>query len=160
MNHVITYKAKSHLHNILNKQPKLPYERCSNCHPLPGDEVIGFCSESGTITLHRRDCKSAIRLASQKGDDIVAVSFEENPDFLYPAKISITAIDRYHLLSDIMTCITDHLHLSLNYISTKCTDQIVSCIMDFSVHSAAELQEVISQISAIEGVDEVKQRLD
>ncbi len=160
LNHVITYKAKSHLHNILNKQPKLPYERCSNCHPLPGDEVIGFCSESGTITLHRRDCKSAIRLASQKGDDIVAVSFEENPDFLYPAKISITAIDRYHLLSDIMTCITDHLHLSLNYISTKCTDQIVSCIMDFSVHSAAELQEVISQISVIEGVDEVKQRLD
>ena len=160
LNHVITYKAKSHLHNILNKQPKLPYERCTNCHPLPGDEVIGFCSESGTITLHRRDCKSAIRLASQKGDDIVAVTFEENPDFLYPAKISITAIDRYHLLSDIMTCITDHLHLSLNYISTKCTDQIVSCIMDFSVHSAAELQEVISQISAIEGVDEVKQRLD
>lgn len=160
LNHVITYKAKSQLHNILNKLPKLPYERCTNCHPLPGDEVIGFCSESGTITLHRRDCKSAIRLASQKGDDIVAVTFEENPDFLYPAKISITAIDRYHLLSDIMTCITDHLHLSLNYISTECTDQIVNCIMDFSVHSAAELQEVISQISAIEGVDEVKQRLD
>ena len=81
-------------------------------------------------------------------------------DFLYPAKISITAIDRYHLLSDIMDCITDHLHLSLNYITTECVDQIVTCTMDFSVHSAAELQEVISQISAIDSVDEVKQRLD
>ena len=160
LDNVITYKAKSQLHNILNKQPKLPYERCKNCHPLPGDEVIGFRSDDGSITLHRRDCKSAIRLASQKGDDIMAVSFEENKDFLYPAKISITAIDRYHLLSDIMDCITDHLHLSLNYITTECVDQIVTCTMDFSVHSAAELQEVISQISAIDSVDEVKQRLD
>ena len=160
LDNVITYKAKSQLHNILNKQPKLPYERCKNCHPLPGDEVIGFRSDDGSITLHRRDCKSAIRLASQKGDDIMAVNFEENKDFLYPAKISITAIDRYHLLSDIMDCITDHLHLSLNYITTECVDQIVTCTMDFSVHSAAELQEVISQISAIDSVDEVKQRLD
>ena len=160
LDNVITYKAKSQLHNILNKQPKLPYERCKNCHPLPGDEVIGFRSDDGSIILHRRDCKSAIRLASQKGDDIMAVNFEENKDFLYPAKISITAIDRYHLLSDIMDCITDHLHLSLNYITTECVDQIVTCTMDFSVHSAAELQEVISQISAIDSVDEVKQRLD
>ena len=160
LDNVITYKAKSHLHNILNKLPKLPYERCKCCHPLPGDEVIGFRSDDGSVTLHRRDCKLAIRLASQKGDDIMAVNFEENKDFLYPAKISITAIDRYHLLSDIMDCITDNLHLSLNYITTECVDQIVTCTMDFSVHSAAELQEVISQISAIDSVDEVKQRLD
>lgn len=160
LNHVSTYKAKSYLHNILNKQKRLEYIRCENCHPLPGDEVIGFKAEDGTITLHRRDCKSAIRLASQKGDDIVAVNFDEDMDFLYPAKISITAIDRYHLLSDIIDCVTNRLRLSLNNIITSCKDQIVTCLMDFSVHSAAELQEVISQISVIDSVDEVKQRID
>lgn len=157
LNHVRTYKAKSHLHGILNKQKQIPYLRCENCHPLPGDEVIGFKLEDGTIKLHRRDCKSAIRLASQRGDDIVAVNFEEDMDFLYPAHIIVTAIDRYHLLCDLIDCITNNLKLSLTKIVTESIDEIVTCSMDFKVHSSAELMQAISHISAIESVEEVKQ---
>lgn len=156
LDHVRTYKAKTHLHSLLNKQKKIPYERCTNCHPLPGDEVIGFKAEDGTITLHRRDCKTAIRLASQHGDDIVAVNFEEDASFLYPVGIVVTAIDRYHLLSDLIDSITNHLRLSLTRILTECVDEIVTCSMKFNVHSSAELLEVIANISAIEGVEEVK----
>ena len=160
LQHVSTYKAKSRLNSILNKQRKLPYERCENCHPLPGDEVIGFKKEDGSIIVHRRDCKSAIRLASQHGDDIIPVNFEEDSDFLYPVKINIKAVDRYHLLIDIVECITNKLKLSLSHIATECTDEIVTCSVTFFVHSSAELQEVISNISDIESVDEVSQRIE
>ncbi len=160
LQHVSTYKAKSHLNSILNKQPKLEYERCENCHPLPGDEVIGFVKEDGGVIVHRRDCKSAIRLASQHGDDIVAVNFEENKDFLYPVKVNIVAIDRYHLLIDIVDCITNKLKLSLSHIHTESNDEIVSCSAIFTVHSSAELQEVITSLSQIEGVDEVNQKIE
>lgn len=160
LEHVITYKAKSRLNSILSKQRKLPYERCENCHPLPGDEVIGFKKEDGSIIVHRRDCKSAIRLASQHGDDIIPVNFEEDSDFLYPVKINITAVDRYHLLIDVVECITNKLKLSLSHIATECTDEIVTCSATFFVHSSAELQEVISNISDIDGVDEVSQRIE
>ena len=160
LQHVSTYKAKSRLNSILNKQRKLPYERCENCDPLPGDEVIGFKKEDGSIIVHRRDCKSAIRLASQHGDDIIPVNFEEDNDFLYPVKINIKAVDRYHLLIDIVECITNKLRLSLSHISTECVDEIVTCSATFSVHSSAELQEVISNISDIDGVDEVSQRIE
>ncbi|MBQ3623077.1 MAG: bifunctional (p)ppGpp synthetase/guanosine-3',5'-bis(diphosphate) 3'-pyrophosphohydrolase [Bacteroidaceae bacterium] len=156
LNHVRTYKAKSHLHGIINKQKKIPFIRCMNCHPLPGDEVIGFKSEDGTITVHRRDCKSAIRLASQRGDDIVAVNFEEDMSFVYPVRIVVTAIDRYHLLSDLIDCITNRLKLSLTRILTECVDEIVTCSMDFKVHSSKELMQVITHISDIESVEEVK----
>lgn len=160
LQHVSTYKAKSHLNSILNKLPKLEYERCENCHPLPGDEVIGFVKEDGGVIVHRRDCKSAIRLASQHGDDIVAVNFEENKDFLYPVKVNIVAIDRYHLLIDIVDCITNKLKLSLSHIHTESNDEIVSCSAIFTVHSSAELQEVITSLSQIEGVDEVNQKIE
>lgn len=156
LNHVRTYKAKSHLHGIINKQKKIPFIRCMNCHPLPGDEVIGFKSEDDTITVHRRDCKSAIRLASQRGDDIVAVNFEEDMSFVYPVRIVVTAIDRYHLLSDLIDCITNRLRLSLTRIFTECVDEIVTCSMDFKVHSSKELMQVITHISDIESVEEVK----
>ena len=160
LDHVMTYKAKTHLHSVLSKQKKIPYIRCSSCNPLPGDEVIGFKDENGNVTLHRRDCKAAIRLASQRGDDIVAVNFEEDNDFLFPVNIVVTAVDRYHLLIDLLDCITNRLKLSMNSIKTDSIDEIVTCSMSFYVHSSKELQEAIIGISAIESVEEVKHITD
>lgn len=160
LKHVSTYKAKTHLSRILNKQRKLVYQRCENCHPLPGDEVIGFKNDDDRIIVHRRDCKSAIRLASQRGDDIVPVVFEEDKEFLYPVKIDIVAVDRYHLLIDLVDCITNRMKLSLTHIHSESHDEIVTCSAIFTVHSSAELQEVISSISEIEGVDEVNQTIE
>ena len=157
---VSTYKAKTRINNFLNKQRKLQYDRCESCRPLPGDEVIGFKNPDGSVSIHRRDCKVAIRLASQRGDDIVAVNFEEDREFMYPVKIDIVVIDRYHLLVDLIDCITNKLQLSLTRISTESRDSIGYCTMEFPVHSSAELQEVISNISKIEGVEEVKQSVE
>ena len=157
---VSTYKAKTRINNFLNKQRKLQYDRCESCRPLPGDEVIGFKNSDGSVSIHRRDCKVAIRLASQRGDDIVAVNFEEDREFMYPVKIDIVVIDRYHLLVDLIDCITNKLQLSLTRISTESRDSIGYCTMEFPVHSSAELQEVISNISKIEGVEEVKQSVE
>ena len=158
LDHVVTYKAKRNLRTMLNRQKKISYIRCPNCRPLPGDEVIGFKDRFDKITLHRRDCRSAIRQASHDGDAIVAVNFEEDCHFLYPACISIYAIDRYHLLIDLVDCITNKLKLSIISLSSTTEDEIVNCTIEFNVHSSRELHEVIEHIAAIEGVDEVKQK--
>lgn len=160
LNHVSTFKAKSHINNFLNKQRKIDFVRCDLCRPLPGDEVIGFKEPDGTITIHRRDCKAAIRLASQRGDDIVAVNFEEDKEFLYPVRVDIVAVDRYHLLVDLVDCITNKLQLSLTNISSRTDDEIVYCTLVFRVHSSGELQEVLRHVSQIEGVDEVQQSIE
>ena len=157
---VSTFKAKSHINSFLHKQRRLEFNRCRNCRPLPGDEVIGFKEPDGTITIHRRDCKAAIRLASQRGDDIVAVNFEEDKEFLYPVRVDIVAIDRYHLLVDLVDCITNKLQLSLTNITSKSDDEIVYCTLVFRVHSSNELQTVLRHISQIEGVDEVQQSIE
>ena len=157
---VSTFKAKSHINSFLHKQRRLEFNRCGNCRPLPGDEVIGFKEPDGTITIHRRDCKTAIRLASQRGDDIVAVNFEEDKEFLYPVRVDIVAIDRYHLLVDLVDCITNKLQLSLTNITSRSDDEIVYCTLVFRVHSSSELQTVLSHISQIEGVDEVQQSIE
>ena len=157
---VLGFKAKTRISAYLHKQPKLQYDRCESCRPLPGDEVIGFKNPDGTVSIHRRDCKVAIRLASQRGDDIIAVNFEEDKEFLYPVKIDIVAIDRFHLLVDLVDCITNKLRLCLNRIRTESTDEIGFCSMEFGVHSSAELQEVINSISCIDGVEEVKQSIE
>jgi GTP pyrophosphokinase len=156
MEYVSTYRAKRYLRGYFATLPRLEYERCEQCHPLPGDEVVGFKDSDGSITLHKRDCPAAIRQASQHGDSIISVNFEENEAFLYPVRIRITGIDRYHLMSDLIDCITDRLHLFMSSLATENIDRIAICTIDFSVHSLLELQTAMESIGKIEGIDEVK----
>ncbi len=155
IDHVLTYKAKRHLRSYLSSVNHIEYKRCPHCHPLPGDEVIGFKDGNGSITLHKRDCPTAIRLASQQGDSILAIDFNEDGRYLYPVRVQVLGIDRYHLLSDLIDCITERLRLSINKLSTETIDRIAVCAIDFAVHSANELDTAIKSISVIKGVDEV-----
>ena len=159
LEHVSTYKARKYISSHLSRRTVSVYMRCPHCHPLPGDEVIGFRNADGSIQVHKRNCQTAIRLASQDGDSIVAVSFDENPTCLYPVRIRVRAIDRYHLLSDLVECITEKLHLSMISLRTETSDNIGVCTIDFSVHSMNELQTVMDSIGTLPGVDEV-QRID
>ena len=155
IDHVLTYKAKRHLRSYLSTVSDIEHQRCPNCHPLPGDEVIGFKADDGKVILHKRNCPSAIRMASQQGDSILAIEFKENEHFLYPVRVQIRGVDRYHLLSDLIECITEKQHLSINKLATETIDRIAVCSIDFTVHSASELDSAIKSISAIKGVDEV-----
>lgn len=153
--HVLTYKAKRQIRSYLAHQQHIEYVLCPYCHPIPGEEVIGFKSGKGEVTLHKRNCKSAITMASQQGDSIVAVNFEEDPRFLYPVRLVIRGIDRYHLLSDLVECITEQQRLSMTELATNTIDNIAECTIDFAIHSVRELNEAIESINAIDGIDEV-----
>lgn len=152
---VKTYKAKRYLRQFFNNQPVLEYIRCNCCNPIPGDEIIGFKNENGKITLHTRNCSSAIRMASRQGDSIVAVSFEPDIKFLYPVRVQIRGIDRFHFLIDVVECITEKLKLSIDCLHTETIDRIVECYVDFKVHSRDELDNIITLIGLIEGIDEI-----
>ena len=153
---VRTYKAKKLIRSYLNRIPKPEFDICPECNPIPGEEVIGFkMGPDQRITVHKRDCPTAIRLASQYGDSIVSVDYRPT-ERLYPVSIVVKAVDRYHLLIDMVDTITNRLHLALDALKTETQDSIVTCRIDLSVHSFDELQEITSAISRIEGVDEVK----
>ena len=156
---VVTYKAKKHIRYYLNKLPKAEYSLCPHCHPMPGSEVIGFKDASDHITIHSRNCPEAIRTASEKGNTIVAVeNFVADPGVLYPVTVEIIGIDRYHLLQDILDCIVGKHHLSMNGLTSSTKDSIVTCKIDFAVHSATELSDALESISSIKGVEEVNNK--
>lgn len=151
----ITYKARKAITSYLDGLPKPPYVLADGCNPIPGDEVIGFRRSDGSVEIHKRECPTAIRLASQLGDNIVSVDFKAT-DTLYPVTISIRAVDRYHLLLDLVDSISNKLMLNMTGLTTDNQDNIITCRIQFSVHSADELQTVMHHIASISGVDEVK----
>lgn len=155
IDHVLTYKAKRNLRNFFSNVKPLKYKRCPHCHPLPGDEIIGFKATDGTITIHKRNCPVAIREASEQGDSIVSLNFENDSSYLFPVRIKARGVDRDHLLIDVVSCITEKMNLSINRLLTTTTDNIVETSIDFAVHSIDELHQVMDSIGHIRNVDEV-----
>ena len=149
------YRSRKILREIFKNADVGQYRICEHCRPIPGEEVVGFKNDDGTITIHTRHCSEAIKQASEMGDDIVTVEFHPDGKQLYPVSIKITAIDRYHLLRDIIDCLVEEKHLSMDRLDTITKQQIVTCTIDFAVHSFDELQGVINRISSIDGVEEV-----
>ena len=153
----VSYKAKKMVKSYLKKLPKPPYRLCPYCHPMPGSEIIGFEDADGNIQIHSRNCPEAIRTASEKGNTIVVVNdFVADSKRLYPVTIDILGVDRYHLLRDIIDCIVETNHLSLNSLTTSTTDDIATCKISFAVHSSDELRSTVSGIAAIDGVEQVR----
>lgn len=153
----VTYKAKQAIADYLAGQPQPAYHRCPECNPIPGEEVIGFREEDGSVTVHKRDCPSVIKLASQYGDRIESVAFSSGST-LYPVQITVKAIDRYHLFIDLADCISNQLNLSIDSIQTDTVDNIVTINAAFGVHDYNELQSIMTHVASIHGVDEVKRK--
>lgn len=101
---------------------------------------MGFRDKKGTLTIHKRDCPIAIRLASQFGDDIVSVEFEPD-DTLYPVTVTVKAVDRFHLFLDVVDCISNKLNLNIDSYNSTCEDSIVTSQLSFGVHSYEEPSE-------------------
>ena len=85
----------------------------------------------------------------------MAVDYREDPKVLYSASLTAKAVDRQHLLSDIIDSISNKLQLSINQLHTVTEDEIVTCTIKFMVHSYKELQTIVQSILDIPDVDEV-----
>ena len=156
LGYVNTAKAKRRVREAVERISTSPLIRCEHCHPLPGEEVIGFRGMDGRITVHSRNCSEAIRLASEYGDSIVSVQYEDASSMLFPVRIKVTAIDHYHLFRDIIDCIVEGQHVSLTRIESTVNEQIATCLLDFPIHSLQQLESTTQAISEIRGVDEVQ----
>lgn len=155
-----TFKARKSIQRYIESVPQCDYCRCPECNPIPGEEVIGIRNHfrPELITIHKRDCRLAISMASQYGDDVVSVDFNADQS-LYPVTLRVRAVDRSHLFVDLVDCITNTFHLSMESFNTRTDRNIVICKIRFGVHSYTELKTIINHISTIDGVDEVR-RLD
>ncbi len=156
-----TYKSRKAIRRYRESIPAPAYCRCEDCNPIPGEEVIGIRNQliPEKVTVHKRDCKVAISMASSYGDNVISVDFTADKT-LYPVTLSIRAVDRHHLFIDLADCITNTLSLSMESFNTRTEHNIVTCRIRLGVHSNNELKTIINHISEIDGVDEVKRLRD
>ena len=157
LDHVCTYFAKTEIKRWLDRQQNSAIQRCPLCQPLPGGDLIGIKDMDNHVIIHRRSCRQAILMASKYGDNVVAADLPESNERSYPVTFSIKAIDRYHLLVDMIDHISNVLGLNIDSVTTTTTDDIVDMHITFFVHSVSEMIRARKHIYKIHGIDEVLQ---
>ena len=125
------------------------------CHPIPGDPVIGFLSPDGVVTVHKKSCQVANTLAATSGDSIVVPKWEADEMNAFPARISVTGIDRVGLLNEITKYISVIMKVNLRRLVFESQDSIFSGEMDLMVHEKADLERLLKMLQKIDGIQKV-----
>ena len=125
------------------------------CHPIPGDPVIGFLSPDGVVTVHKKSCQVANTLAATSGDSIVVQKWEADEVNAFPARISVTGIDRVGLLNEITKYVSVIMKVNLRRLVFESQDSIFSGEMDLMVHEKADLERLLKMLQKIDGIQKV-----
>jgi guanosine-3',5'-bis(diphosphate) 3'-pyrophosphohydrolase len=74
------------------------------CHPLPGDQIIGYLSSGKGIVVHREECPNAFELRKSP-ERSVAIEWDRNVQGDYRAELRIEAINRPGVLATVAAAI-------------------------------------------------------
>ena len=119
------------------------------CHPVPGDNIIGYVTRSRGVTIHRQDCYSVIN--EDEKERLVNVDWGES-DSLYPVNIQVDAWDRVGLVRDISTIVAEE---KVNIAAINFTSHdggTASVSLTLETKGLPQLSRLLSKIEGVRGV--------
>ena len=131
----------------------------SCCHPIPGDDVLGFIDNKNRIEIHRRDCKVAARLKTSFGNRILDAKWDMHKQMFFDATIEIRGIDRKGMLHDVAEVISDKLDVNIHKMTISSDDGIFDGTIEIRVHDRDEVRVIMEQLKTIDDLKEVLQIL-
>ena len=124
------------------------------CNPIPGDPVVGFKMDDGTVIVHKKTCSVAESLASKHGELVVIPDLQDS-DSTFSVKISLRGIDRVGLLNEISQYISFTMGMNIKAISLGSKDGVFEGVIDLEVRSRENLEAMLKGLKKIDGIQDV-----
>ncbi|SIR87351.1 RelA/SpoT family protein [Williamsia sterculiae] len=124
------------------------------CTPVPGDEIMGFVTRGGSISVHRTDCTNAGTLQAQS-ERIIEVTWAPSPSSVFLVAIQVEALDRSRLLSDVTRVLADERVNILSASVTTSRDRVAISKFTFEMGDPKHLGHVLNVVRNVEGVYDV-----
>ncbi len=125
------------------------------CHPIAGDEVIGFEREGGYVEVHKKLCPVAVRLSAQQGGTIVAAKWSSEKILSYLTTVELRGIDRIGILLDVTKIISEQLDVNIREVSFASHDGIFEGKIALYVRNNEDLKDIMDQVSAVKGIERI-----
>ena len=82
----------------------ISYGRC--CHPIPGDDVMGYLSAGRGVVIHRNTCGNLANFRKQP-EKWISVSWEDAIDREFSSVIQVEAVNKTGVLAEVAAMIAD-----------------------------------------------------
>ena len=124
------------------------------CTPVPGDQIMGFVTRGGGVSVHRTDCTNADSLREQ-AERIIEVKWAPSPSSVFLVAIQVEALDRHRLLSDITKVLADEKVNILSASVTTSRDRVAISRFTFEMGDPKHLGHLLNVVRNVEGVYDV-----
>ncbi|MBX7434067.1 RelA/SpoT family protein [Mycobacterium sp. Y57] len=124
------------------------------CTPVPGDNIMGFVTRGGGVSVHRTDCTNAASLQEQ-AERIIDVQWAPSPSSVFLVAIQVEALDRHRLLSDVTRVLADEKVNILSASVTTSNDRVAISRFTFEMGDPKHLGHVLNVVRSVEGVYDV-----
>ncbi len=127
------------------------------CHPIPGDDILGFIDNKHRVEIHKRSCPVAAKLKTSYGNRILDAKWDMHKRLLFDATIHIEGIDRMGMVMDISSIISSQMNVNIHKFTITSEEGVFDGSIELRVHDRENVKEIIDQLKKIEGLQEVTQ---
>lgn len=127
------------------------------CHPIPGDDILGYIDNNNRIEIHKRACPVAGKLKTSFGNRIIDAKWDMHRQMLFDATIEIRGIDRRGMLKDVAEVLSDKLNINIRKITITSEDGIFDGSIDIQVYDRDDVKQIIDTLKTISDLQEVMQ---
>ena len=138
--------------NLTDENLKNNYIIADCCHPIPGDDVLGYYNEEKNIVIHKRNCPVANTLKSSHGDRILAAKWETHKQLYFAVPIQIKGIDGMGVLHEITTIIYQQLNANIQKMQIESNDGIFEGTFWINVHDVEDVKNICDNLKRINNI--------
>ena len=125
------------------------------CHPIPGDDVLGYVDENDRIIIHKRQCPVAAKLKSSYGNRILATEWDTHKELSFLVYIYIKGIDNMGLLNEFTQVISRQLNVNIRKLTIETEDGIFEGKIQLWVHDVDDVKTICNNLKKIQNIKQV-----
>jgi len=127
------------------------------CHPIPGDDILGFIDGKHQIEIHKRACPVAAKLKASYGNRILDAKWDMHKKLFFDATIRMQGIDRVGMLLDISQVISSQMNVNIHKLTIASEEGVFDGTIELRVHDREDVGNIIGQLKKIPDVQDVTQ---
>ena len=134
------------------------YKLAKCCAPIFGDDIFGFVTINGGISIHRRDCTNAKQLIERYPYRVIEARWSEveNGVAQFPVTLRIVGHDDIGIVNNITSIISQEKDVIMRGINIESHDTLFSGTLQLLINDRLKLNKLIAKIEGIKGVKQVK----
>ena len=142
---------------FINEENINQYKFVGCCHPIPGDDALGYINNKNQVEIHKRTCPVAAKLKSGFGNRILDIKWDMHKILFFDATIRIGGIDRLGMLNEITQVISSQMNVNIHKLTITSEEGIFDGSIELRVHDRENVHSIIENLKRIPDLKEISE---